>query len=487
MIGLVIVAVLAYWAVSTAYHRWQARRLGAESPPRAAIDHCFGFKNMYVLAKMADRGDYLEFGSQMVVDNPTRQTVRMKVSGADVIVTTDPENVKAILSTQFSEFGLGKRHAQFAPLLGDGVFTLDGDGWKHSRAMLRPQFARDQVSHVTMWEPHVERLVAQIRKVDGPVDLQPLFFKFAMDSATEFLFGKSLESLAEDDGSSSDFSGISSDFNYAQEQLAMRALMQDLYWVVDSKRFRAACGRIHEFADTYVDAVLALSPAELEKDSYTFLYELAKETRDPRVLRDQALNILIAGRDTTASTLSFLFFELARHPEVVERLRAEIAGLDELSFDRLKRAKYLQAVVSETLRLYPIVFENARFNRVATTLPRGGGDGSQPAYVPKGSNVTYSAYLMHRDPRYYGADAEVFDPSRWLDDRTKRLGWAYLPFNGGPRVCLGQQFALTQIAYVVERLLQEFATLQDASDGVYPPLKTLLLTMSLKHGCVVRV
>jgi hypothetical protein len=284
-------------------------------------------------------------------------------------------------------------------------------------------------------------------------------------------------------------------FNETNRFLATRALAQKFYWLIDNSTFREDCAKVHKFADYYVHKALNMTQDELEKSSrggYIFLNELVKHTRNEKVLRDQLLNILLAGRDTTAGILSFIFFELARNPEIFEKLKQEIdthfgrgdqSRVEAITFESLKKCEYLKAVVNEALRVYPVVPKNFRVAAKNTTLPRGGGrNGLDPILVTKGTTVLYSVYATHRDKEYYGEDSEVFRPERWFEPETKKLGWAYLPFNGGPRICLGQQFALTEASYVVTRLLQMYDNLQ-SFDEEYPPAKSAHLTMSLQNGC----
>lgn len=114
-------------------------------------------------------------------------------------------------------------------------------------------------------------------------------------------------------------------------------------------------------------------------------------------------------------------------------------------------------------------------------LPLGGGpDGQSPIFVPKGAIVAYSTYAMHRRKDYYGNDAEQFRPERW---ESLRPGWEYLPFNGGPRICLGQQYALTEAGYVTARLCQEFKEVQ--SRDPEPWKENLTLTLCSKNGVQV--
>lgn len=183
---------------------------------------------------------------------------------------------------------------------------------------------------------------------------------------------------------------------------------------------------------------------------YIFLHELLSQTNNVIKIRSELLNILLAGRDTTASMLSNVWWELSRQPEIWARLQQEVRSLNgELpTFEALKCMKYLQAVNSETLRMYPVVPENSRQAVCGTILPMGGGDDeNSPVYVAKGQVVHWSTYTMQRRKDIYGDDAEDFRPERWLDGgqnevKSLRVGWQFLPFNGGPRICIGRKCSL---------------------------------------------
>lgn len=179
---------------------------------------------------------------------------------------------------------------------------------------------------------------------------------------------------------------------------------------------------------------------------YFFLQELASQTNDKKKIRAEAMSVLFAGRDTTATLLTNVWFELSKRKDVCARVRREV---DELkgkipSYEELKNMKYLRAVLNESLRLYPIVPMNARRAREDVILPLGGGeDGLSPLLVRKGQLVTLAISFMQRRKDLYGEDAEDFRPERWLDTEDQkglRAGWAYLPFSGGPRVCIGRKF-----------------------------------------------
>lgn len=471
-------------------------------------DGMFGFKIIWQVRARLKIGEVVDFmKSRFELHNDV--TFRTRVVGRTMINTKDPENIKAMLATQFNDFALGTRHQSIQVTLGDGIFTLDGSGWKHSRAMLRPQFAREQVGHVQALEPHVQALARRIKSHQGAkFDLQALFFDLTIDSGTEFLFGELCESLSVEQAAQTYDPGMNEldpqikrefahAFNFSQLMLFFRLMIQNLYFLGDSPKFRRCNKVVHKFTDFYVNKALTASEDELDKLSrggYVFLYELVKQTRDPKVLRDQCLNILLAARDTTAGLMSFLFFELARNPEILSRLRLEVYAafgdgsdpdLSALTFELLKKCEYLKWVLNEALRMYPSVPTNFRVAQRDTTLPHGGGsDGQLPIFVAKGTSISYSVFALHREQNYYGKDAEEFRPERWGEPLAKKLGWAFVPFNGGPRICLGQQFALTEASYVTVRLLQIFKHLE-SFDTEYPPRKQTHLTMSLFNGCNV--
>jgi len=186
---------------------------------------------------------------------------------------------------------------------------------------------------------------------------------------------------------------------------------------------------------------------------------IAEQYTDKTVLTDQIMNILLAGRDTTAELLTFTMWFLSRHKRVLQKLRAEVLkylGEDTRpTWEIIKNMVYLKYVLNETLRLLTVVPTNTRSARFRTTLPRGGGpDGKSPIILEEGQHVHYTVFSLHRRKEAYGEDAEEFNPERW---ENLRVGaWDYLPFNGGPRICLGQQYALIEASFTVIRILQRF-------------------------------
>lgn len=183
---------------------------------------------------------------------------------------------------------------------------------------------------------------------------------------------------------------------------------------------------------------------------------------------------MIAGRDTTAGTLSFILYLLTQNPTALRRLREEImtaVGRQRTpTYQDIREMKFMRAVINETLRLYPAVPFNTRECINETVWPSP--DPSQPPiYIPEGTKCPYSVFLMHRRKDLWGADAEEFDPDRWIDERLqKQLGqsFSFLPFNAGPRICLGQQFAYNEMAYMLVKLFQHFSDFELVPDAAAP-------------------
>lgn len=407
-------------------------------------------------------------------------------------MTTEPQNVKTILSLSFEDFGIANREKSLGRLLGKGIFTTDGERWAHSRAMIRPNFTRNQVADLEAFERHIQTLFAILPRDGSTVDLQELFFKFTIDSATEFLFGTSTETLSavakgRDAGAAVAFANA---FNKAQDSVANRGRMGLLSRFVRDPEGDDAIRICHEFVDQFVDEAVAYREkieargGDVKEEKYLFLHELAKTTTDKRRLRDELLNVLLAGRDTTASLLSNMWFMLAKHPEIFAKLRQEVEETlhgDLPTYEQLRNMKYLKYCMNESLRIHPVVPANSRIAFKDTTIPVGGGpDGRSPVFVPAGTAVGYWTYAMHRRKDIYGPDAEEYVPERW---EKLRPGWEYLPFNGGPRICIGQQYALTEAGYVTVRLAQEFSKLDSRDPG--PWEENLTLTLCSRNGTKV--
>ncbi|KAM0146438.1 hypothetical protein ACHAQE_010734 [Botrytis cinerea] len=355
--------------------------------------------------------------------------------------------------------------------------------------MLRPNFVRSQVADLSVFERHIQKLIKRIPANGDTVDLSKLFFMLTIDSATEFLFGESTETL---DETKVDSPGhrYSEAYDYLSEQTSKEIRLGKFANFFPNKKYSDSLKYVHSYVRTYVDKALALqisSPPQksesTDQDRYIFLEELAKSGQSASKIQAELLNILLAGRDTTASLLTVLFMILSREKNVLAKLRKEVMSLEgrNPTFEEIKDMKYLKWCINETMRLYPIVPTTSRVAIRDTVLPRGGGpDEKSPTMVKKGDLVQWSSYVLHRRTDIYGEDADQFRPERW---EKLRVVWEYIAFSGGPRICIGQQFALTEASYTTIRLLQTFPKIEARDDN--PFTEWLTLTMSNKWGCQV--
>lgn len=170
--------------------------------------------------------------------------------------------------------------------------------------MLRPQFYHGQYEDLAIFTHHTNSLLACITAAGPVVDLQPLFFRFTMDTATHFLFGQAVDGLAPGSPNEGAFAGA---FDTAQECLARRIRLGNLYWLTRTQRLKKASKVVHDHVDRIIERATTgtASDAESKDGRYVFLEKLLDETQDKKAVRDQLVNILIAGRDTTACLLSW--------------------------------------------------------------------------------------------------------------------------------------------------------------------------------------
>ncbi|OAL37818.1 hypothetical protein AYO20_02995 [Fonsecaea nubica] len=516
LICSVATAFVLYLLISTftkrRRHAIAAKQLGCRPAPTEYTPDPLGLVNLVKTLRANSKNEVLEYIRGVFDDvsrrrNKTVYSYDTNILGDRVFFTCDPRNIQAVLATQFKDFELGKiRNSAFAPLLGHGIFSADGKQWDHSRALLRPQFSRDQVKDLGLEEKHVQNLLRALPvQADGwtsTTDIQPLIARFTMDSASEFLFGEStniqLSALSEEAAAkNAEDRAFVEAFEACQDRMAKALLLNEFYYLVLTRKHNEDCRLCHRYIDRFVHKALGRGGTkELvesgKKEKYVFLESLVSETRDPIEIRNQLLSILLAGRDTTASLLSFLFLMLVQHPEIFNRLRSIIVedfgtfdSPKDLTFANLKACSYLQWCINETLRLFPSVPLNGRRCTRDTSLPFGGGeDGLSPVFLPAGTEIAYLVYVMQRHPDFWGPDADAFRPERW---RNHKYGFEYLPFNGGPRICLGQQFALTKAAYVTVRLLQRFDRLDGSSVPKGPVQWALTLTGKPKDGVRLRL
>lgn len=279
-----------------------------------------------------------------------------------------------------------------------------------------------------------------------------------LDVSTEFLYGKSVHSQEAGNTASpnpiqstedTDFRTFGLHLDAGKETLFMKGIAGRWNGFVKGRNFDHHRDEVHRMVDKFVEGCLRKTQDEKspepdsEKKPFSLLDELAKVNQDPVQLRHETLQVLNAGRDTTGSLIGWIFYFLARNPNIYSKLRNIILSDfgpsgSEISFQSLRSCKYLQYVIHESLRVGAPVPLNDRTCNQDTILPRGGGpDGTQPMFLPAGSRVLVSTYAMQYRKDIWGEDADKFRPERW---EGRKAGWEFIPFGGGPRKCIGRKF-----------------------------------------------
>ncbi|ROV95213.1 hypothetical protein VMCG_08543 [Cytospora schulzeri] len=433
--------------------------------------------------------------------------------GDDYIYTVEPENIRNITTAQFSNFGKSAWVAEAAKHVGNGVLLNDGEAWKRSRTMLKPIFARTAVDEPTFMEPHVKRLVEEMKRLggrdgQGTFDFHELACMLTLDVVTEFLFGKSTRCMGvpkESEGEEGmdflslvkNFEGPSGEF-ISVGMLAWLGLLPSYWQLVGIVNgMKAWFGK--KLDEIMAESNTVLAPKTQRSGVFTAMK--AAGISGERI-QGELQNVFFASYDTTSAFLANLIYVLVHYPGVQGKLREEVKSLGgrNPTNNDLSKMEYLRLVIMEALRLYSPVTSHSRTAKVDTILPRGGGpDGQSPMIIRAGATVIWSTYTLNRDPQRYGGDWAEFRPERWTslmrsrdtisaiaeDDggiggggttscgteigagKMGREGegqgesWRsfFMPFGSGPRTCLGQQMVQAEVSYVVVRLLQEFAHL----------------------------
>ena len=212
--------------------------------------------------------------------------------------------VRSTWLTRNTDYCLGPRRGALFPFIGEGIFTQDGKPWKHSPELLRRPFHKNHYQDLKGFTEHTNNLVASLSSSGtAVVDLQPLFFRFTLATTTALIFGQPVESFGNDERNT--FAGS---FDRGSMISALRMRLVDFYWAYRPSRYIVACRNVKEYVDGFVKQALLerhKSTAETASDRYVFIQDLYDELKDPVLIRDQLINVLLAGRDTTACLLSW--------------------------------------------------------------------------------------------------------------------------------------------------------------------------------------
>lgn len=414
--------------MTASQHRARAARTAPPGPPRRATLRLL--KQLFTdrLALMGDNAE--TYGD----------VVRIAIGPKAMYLVNHPDLAKHVLADNAANYhkGIGLQEARRA--LGDGLLTSDGETWRKQRRTIQPVFQPKRISRqAAVVASEVDALVKRLAAHDGPVEIL-----HEMTGLTLGVLGKTLL-----DAELGGYETLGHSFEAVQDQAMFEAVTLSTVpqWVPLKKQlhFRSARADLRRIADELVEQRLA-NPVENGEDVLSRLIASGSEQGASRErMRDELITLLLAGHETTASTLGWAFHLIDEHPEVGERLHAEAAEVlgDRLpEHEDLRRLTYTVAVVEEVMRLYPPVW---LLPRIAQADDEIGG-----YHVPAGSDVVVVPYTLHRHPEFW-TDPERFDPGRF--DPANPAGrpprYAYIPFGAGPRFCIGNSLGVMEAVFVL--------------------------------------
>ncbi|TVY82135.1 Cytochrome P450 monooxygenase lepH [Lachnellula suecica] len=481
------------WSVSRRY-AWAARNQGCKAAPMVrSWDPLLGIDTFVALRKADFAGRRSEIYKKLHLRYG--HTFLMKPLGVVELQTSNSQNIQAICTSQFEDFGVGPmRGAIGEPFLSHGIFTDDGDFWKRSRALVRPTFSRKEISDLGNFESFVVKFLALIPKDGSEFDLLPLSKKLFLDTSSDFLFGRSMESLDPDSNAETD--EFITSFDRSLLGLALLLILGPFRWPLYLDPYwKRAYTKVHVFLDKSVAHALEKKQEDMAdpaQERYVLLEEMAKLNRNPYELRHQILNVFFPAKDTAAIAFANVIFQLARHPFEWDKLRAEVKQIPSdqvLNYEFIRSLKTTKSIIDESIRLH---LPASRISRIAlkdSVLPRGGGpNGESPVFVPKGTVLEMDLYTMQRDPTVWGDDSNEFKPSRWRQPNRPlwEAKWQYEPFLGGIRMCPAQNMVFTQVAYLLIRFAQEFKTLEN-KDKILEYVEKITMTVESRNGVKIGV
>ena len=360
-------------------------------------------------------------------------------------------------------------------MLGQGLLISEGEFWRRQRRLAQPAFQRSRTNayapvmvdyalkHVAGWRTGKTRNIAEE------------MMKLTLEVAVATLFGTSLAAESEEIGRATTFL-----MRYQLRRARAPWRIPESWPTAANRRAR----REHEYMDSMVYRIISERKKETRPRNDLLTLLMAAMGDDgtkmtERQLRDETMTLFMAGHETTALTLSWVWYLLSENAEAEQRLHAElrhVLGGRPAEVSDMEKLPYLNAVVYEALRLYPPAFMMARLSKAPIQFGE--------YQIPADTTLLASQWVMHRDARFFDEPGR-FRPERWLDGLENRLPpGAYFPFGDGPRRCIGQGFALLEAALVVAAIAQKFRF--RVVPG-FPVVLEPLVTLRPKHGIQMAV
>lgn len=362
------------------------------------------------------------------------------------VLVSHPQLIEQVLVSRNKQFSKSIDMREMRLLLGDGLLTSEGEIWRRCRRAMQPAFHQKQMAGYCQTMQTVAEQVSEDWHDGEERELRQEMTRLTLRAVTEALFGTSVVGHESEVGEAINALFRLFDFTSATAYLLPNYLPTPLHL-----RALGAMRRLGRLIDK-IFAERRTKP-RAEQDLLDMLGQLpdAHGARGRKLVRNQVMTLLVAGHETTSAALAWCWYLLTQNPDVERKFHAEldtVLGGRPAGSEDLPRLAYTGQIFTETLRLYPPAWMIAREATVDTEI---GGYA-----VPKRTAVYLSPWVVHRDPRFY-PEPERFNPDRWTEDFSRQLpSYAYFPFGGGPRMCIGASFARTEAILALATIGQRF-------------------------------
>jgi len=407
--------------------------------------------------------------------------VRFTLLGRPIVLVSDPEYVREILVTKADRFPKAERDlAIMGPLLGYGLLTTNGAQQRTYRKLAQPAFHAKRITTYADTMVEFTQTMTQGWRDGATLDIGAEMLRTTMYIVAKTLFNADQASMA----------GVAEQIGTAIHQIQEISDYDFLWYGIIPQWLPTRLNRLRKPArsllNTMIDGMIAERRTQAvngvieDKGDLLSILMLAEDEQGRRLndteVREESINLFVAGHETTSNALTWTWYLLAQHPAVEAKLHAE---LDSVLAGRMPTLRdlgalpYTQQVLKEAMRLYPPAWTlNAREPAEDVTLDSG-------YTIPKGTQVFITPYVLHRLPRYF-AEPDQFRPERFTPQFEESLPrYAYMPFGGGPRVCIGNAFAMMEAQLVLATVAQQYS-LQLAPGAKVEPQP--LITLTAKNG-----
>lgn len=389
--------------------------------------------------------------------------VPLRFGPLQFVLVSDPAAIEEVLTTKNHLFVKGAGERRLGSLIGHGLLISEGDFWRRQRRLMQPAFHRDRIAaYAGVMAAYAGQMVDSWH--DG--DVHPIrheMMAVTLKVVCKALFDMDMAGSVETVGEALDVVIRHFDDRFA----SLLFLLPDQVPTPENRRYRRAVQRLDEIVDRIIEERRAQGVDR--GDLLSMLLQVQDEDGSrmtDRQLRDEVLTLVLAGHETTALALTWALYLLAQHPQVEARLHAELdaalggPGGRLPGLADLPQLPYTQRVIDETLRLYPPA---SLIERDALADCVIGG-----YRIKKGTTLVISQWVVHRDPRFF-EQPETFDPDRWANGRAKHLPrYAYFPFGGGQRICIGASFAMMEAVIILATIAQRYRLTLEPGQVVVP-------------------